>query len=130
MNMIPKPLPTDHAAMLLTECLGVLRLWKFCDETQSAKPLTPRALDELRTSRADVIEKIDRWAANKPEYQKARSPETDPVIRRIDEIQQAAGDTLEPETVKLMELAKEAQRTGEMPDLSCIRQPFEAPCAQ
>lgn len=45
-------------------------------------------------------------------------PAQDPVVRRIDEIQQAAGDTLAPETATLMELAKEAQSTGQMPDIS------------
>jgi hypothetical protein len=54
---------------------------------------------------------------------------TDPVIRRIDEIQHATADTLTPEAGKLMELAKEAQRTGEMPDLSRLN-PHESKCRQ
>lgn len=54
----------------------------------------------------------------------------DPVVRRIDEIQQAAGNTLAPETVTLMELAKEAQITGQMTDLSILKQPTDQPCSQ
>lgn len=54
---------------------------------------------------------------------------SDPVVRRIDEIQQAAGDTLAPETVTLMELAKEAQATGQMPDLSRLND-HEPKCCQ
>lgn len=54
----------------------------------------------------------------------------DPIVQRINQIQQAAGDTLAPETATLMELAKEAQLTGEMPDLSRLRQPADLPCCQ
>lgn len=55
---------------------------------------------------------------------------TDPVVRRIDEIQTAASDTLAPETITLLALAKEAQTTGQMPDLSKLNQPTDLPCCQ
>ncbi|WP_395735243.1 hypothetical protein, partial [Prosthecobacter sp.] len=54
---------------------------------------------------------------------------TDPVVRHIDEIQTAAGDTLTPETITLLELAKEAQSTGQMPDLSRLNK-HEPQCCQ
>lgn len=58
-----------------------------------------------------------------------KTPEASPIVRRIDEIQAAAGDTLAPETTTLLELAKEAQATGQMPDLSRLNA-HEPPCCQ
>ncbi|WP_395734979.1 hypothetical protein [Prosthecobacter sp.] len=62
--------PTDPTVILLTEAIAFVRQWDFIANHPEV-PVTPRQIEELKKHREDWIERANRWARNKPEYQAA-----------------------------------------------------------
>lgn len=79
-------LRADDATMLLTEAIGFVRQWDFI-ANHAEIPVTPRQCEELKKDREDWLDRANRWAANKPEFQHrshSQAAATSPLRQSLD----------------------------------------------